>query len=378
MPAPATASMPSTTTSTMRPAPTAAKDELAQRAITPTAASPDPEAALVSPSLQAIWQSFKEHGHGDTELLKLILSAKLKEDERLKSMDDLRAEQLRAQQAMWQYTMYQYMLVASAQQQQAAAAAAAAVKGGPAPYSPLSPPPAELVPLSNNGTTSNKRPRASSSASSASSTSDAAKKARTGTHSPPRTTALAPGQKPSHADVMDALRRKCEANKQTQQPTAAAAALSAARTSPSYPHRALAPAPTSSARTSMSPPLSTTATPGSTARRLSPPHVVPGRHTSFLRPAPPPSDASSSASQQHASAPRPSSPPALASVREHPTAEPAQALPRSNKLALLLHASESTASHFHTPSWLPQPQQATSDVRGSFVPAPAVVAAADA
>ena len=294
-------------------------------------------------------------------------------------MDDLRTEQLRAQQAIWQYTMYQYMLVASAQQQQVAQAAAAA-KGGPAPYSPLSPPPNELAPLNSNGTTSSKRPRASSSASSASSASDAIKKARTGTHSPPRTTTLAPGQKPSHADVMDALRRKCEANKQTQQPTAAAAALSAARTSPSYPHRALAPAPTPSARTSMSPPLSTT-TSGSTARRLSPPHVVPGRHTSFLRPAPPPAAASSSAPQQ-GSAPRPASPPALASVREHPTDAPhehaqPQAQPR-NKLALLLHASESTASHFHTPSWLPQPQQATSDVRGSVVPAPAVVAAADA
>ena len=81
MPAPATASMPPSTTSTPRSVKPAAKEELAQRAITPAAASPESEAALVSPSLQAIWQSFKEHGHGDTELLKLILSAKLKEDE---------------------------------------------------------------------------------------------------------------------------------------------------------------------------------------------------------------------------------------------------------------------------------------------------------
>lgn len=286
-------------------------------------------------------------------------------------MDDLRAEQLRAQQVMWQYSMYQYMLVAAAaqqqqQQQQQGGAGLAALKGPP-PYSPLSPP-CELAPL---GTApSNKRPRASSNVSSASSASDASKKARTGANSPPRT--LAPGQKPSHADVMEALRRKCEANKQTKPNTAAA--LNSARTSPSYPNRPLAPAPSvaAPARTSMSPPLAP-----ATARRLSPPQVVPGRHTSFLRPAPPPPAASPSTSAPQVSAPNPASPPALASVHEAPAEKDQQqqaSAPR-NKLALLLHASESSAAQYHTPSWLPQPQAATSDVRGPIVPAPAVVAA---
>ncbi|BGP45709.1 hypothetical protein JCM10450v2_001539 [Rhodotorula kratochvilovae] len=333
-----------------------ARADVAKQAITSKPQTPGEAAPLLSPSLQAIWQSFQEHGHGDVEMLKLIISAKQTEDARLKALDELRLEQQRTANLMYQYMMYQQMLaLAAAQQQQAALVGA---KVGPPPYSPLSPP-TELVGM---GRTAAKRPRAGSSASVESAASDASrsKKAKT---APSPLQPLAPGQKPTHADVMAALRRKCEANQQVQpgapmQGSYFPSPAASTSTSPSYTHRALVPAPAVGInRGSMSPPLST----ANGARRLSPPQVVPGRHTSFLRPAPAPAAPSSAPSTTAPSA-------ALASVPE----DAANEAPR-NKLALLLHASESTANYL--PSWQPQPQAATSDVRGPIVPAPAVIAA---
>ncbi|GAA6054910.1 hypothetical protein JCM3770_004280 [Rhodotorula araucariae] len=365
----ATASTTSSTAPSTKEGRQDARADAAREAIThkPPTVGGDP-APLLSPSLQAIWQSFLDHGHGDTEMLRLIISAKQTEDARLKALDELRLEQQRTANLMYQSMLYQQMLAfAAAQPQQAALVGA---KGGPPPYSPLTPP-LELVgasPAASATVTATKRPRATSSASAESATSDASgsKKAKTA-RSPLQP--LASGQKPTHADVMAALRRKCEANQQAgagpvlgSQFSSPAASTS---TSPPYAHRplVLAPTPIAAARPSMSPPLATAGT-----RRLSPPQVVPGRHTSFLRPAPAPPASSSSISMSGLSAltPVPEADAGAATA----AATTANEAPR-NKLALLLHASESTAQY--SPSWQPHPQATTSDVRGPVVPAPAVV-----
>ncbi|GJN88247.1 hypothetical protein Rhopal_001212-T1 [Rhodotorula paludigena] len=337
--------------------------DVAKEAVAAKPSNAEDASALLSPSLSDILAAYRKDGKEDAELLKLLIKAKTAEDERLAALDKLRAEQMQQANAvvMWQYMQYQqYMLqIAQLQQQQAQQQKAAA-----APYSPLSPP-SEPIPVMSGQQPGAKRPRAPSDASSTASTDSTRSKrakmslALNGSDSP-----LAPGQKPSHADVMAALRRKCESNQ--QQP-------GYLPPSPSYTHRPLAPA----SRTSLSPPAATTTT---TGRRHSPPQIVPGRHTGILRAAAAPPAASGAATAPPTPAPSlaatgASVSPNLAPVPEDPhgseSPSSAAATPR-NKLALLLHASESTAAF--SPSWQPSAMAATSDVRGAVIPAPAVVA----
>ncbi|GAA6003366.1 hypothetical protein JCM10207_000297 [Rhodosporidiobolus poonsookiae] len=328
------------------------KADLAAQAVVGKPSSKD--APLLTPTIEAIWSAFKADGSDDKDMFKLLLQAKVKEDERLAAQDNLRAEQLRAANtlAMHQYA-FQYQQVYAAQAALAVAAQAQALKGPP-PYSPTSPPPSEPSSHKSSG----KRSRAVSDASSTSSHSDSAtKKAKT-------------SDKPTHADVMAALRRKCETNKGVSPPMGGHAQLAPPPGYfPQYPPYASPPlAPAS--RLAPAAPVTTT-----TGRRNSPPHV-PGRHTSFLRPAPPPPSSSASSTGARSVSPLPSgavhpaSPP-LASVAEAdeqpPT--PVAATPR-NKLALLLHASESSdlvggpapPAHWQPPK--PKVLAATSDCRG--------------
>ncbi|BGP22422.1 proteophosphoglycan ppg4 [Rhodotorula toruloides] len=254
--------------------------------------------ALLTPSLESILAAFNKDGKGDGELLKLIVQAKAKEDERLAALDVLRAEQVRLAQTYAVVHLYS---------QQAQVLALHSTWKGPPPYSPLSPPPSDY----NGATVGVKRGRTPSDASTASDAAKAkSKKAKTAAAPPAVVPAPVPPAKPTRADVMAALRLKCEANQRTSQH------VSHTRTSPS-----------------LSPPLSS-------ARRTTPPKAPSARHTPFLRPAAPPSSAS------------PPPPPLPASTDSS----------SRNKLALLLHASESSAAL--APEWHPMPV-ATSDVRGA-------------
>ncbi|GAA6039587.1 hypothetical protein JCM8097_002199 [Rhodosporidiobolus ruineniae] len=334
------------------------KAAIAQQAV---AAKPDASSSqegLMSPSLESVLEAFKAQGGDDKEMLKLLLQAKAKEDERLAALDMLRAEQLRAASSIAMQNYYaQYLNAMQLYTHQANSFK------GPPPYSPGSPPPALLSPgMAHSLPAGVKRPRAASDASVSSIASDASsssssKKAKTSfPGSSSSYVATEVPRKPSHEDVMAALRRKCGATQPQDHP----AAFSPSSASGYFP--ALAP------RISLSPPLPPPAMTTATGRRSSPPHV-PGRHTSFLRPAPPPS-APAPPSSPAAIAPRtsPVPPPAavLATVPEEDAPQNPPA-PR-NKLALLLHASESTDGAVPPPKWEPPKPKvlvaATSDVRG--------------
>ncbi|GAA6019749.1 hypothetical protein JCM11491_005238 [Sporobolomyces phaffii] len=296
----------------------------------------------LTPSIEAIWKSFVDKGHDDVELLKLLLLTKSKEDERLTALDTLKTEQLRAANtmALHQY-FYQYSAFYAAQQQAQQLAQQQQQhqqSGGstraPSPYSPTSPPPSSTVTRP-----STKRPRApsdasvgsnDSSVSASSASSPALAPAPTTTTKKPR---LAPStknasskspppppppahHKHSHADVMELLRRKCQAN-QTQ-----------SGGSPSPPAAAAA---------------STTSSAAAAARSTKPPSASPPlRHSLLLRPALPVS--SSSGSSSH------SPPPSLQMPQVQPqpnvlspVVEESRARGGVDRLAMLLRAGEMKA-----------------------------------
>ncbi|GAA5835464.1 hypothetical protein JCM11251_005241 [Rhodosporidiobolus azoricus] len=324
------------------PQPTLSKADMAQQSVAAKPASAD--GPVMSPSLESILKAFQDQGSEDKEMLKLLLQAKAKEDERLAALDAFRAEQLRAantlamQQSYYQYQQL-YAVAAIAQQQ------AAAMKGL-APYSPTSPPPSTLAPPPS-GT---KRPRAPSDASSTASSSssangDSSKKAKTSSIS-------SASGKPTHEDVMVALRQKI----QGRSPSAQAVPLppmSQTGYSPQPPQaRLIAP------RTSLSPPLAGAITQTTTGRRTSPPHI-PGRHTSLLRAAAPANTVPSHSVGAKTPSPAPGSPPLPSLAEEHIPSTPRKGL------ELLLHASEST--EVASPAWQPAKPTvlaATSDCRG--------------
>ncbi|GAA5867457.1 hypothetical protein JCM3774_002909 [Rhodotorula dairenensis] len=368
----------------------APKAQVAAEAVAPKSSAVDH--ILLTPRLDAILESYSKEGQGDAELLKLILQAKAREDERLATVDALRTEQLRAANTLAMYTYYAQMSQVAAfqqqqQQQQAAAALPSCVnrmapptsKPLP-PYQPLSPPcepthVGTLSPGKRSRQSSESVSDAAASVISSSATSEvpAGKKHKTSppssvassssagrSASPPALT-LGPGRT-SHADVMAALRRKCEANQQQ------AAAKSAAARSAASP-RAIAPRPptVTSRASSVASNASTPApaAPAARTRRKSSPQQVPiGRHTGFLRTAAAPAAA---ASEDTVAPVSPISPAdgaaAAASTSTAAVVEPPVTSTR-NKLALLLHASESSAAQM-SPSWHPTATAATSDVRGS-------------
>ncbi|SGY70024.1 BQ5605_C004g03092 [Microbotryum silenes-dioicae] len=235
-----------------------------------------PPAAAGSPSIDAILRSYALPGNNDVDLLKALLHAKAKEDERLAALDLLRVEQLRAAHTL---AMHQaWWMQAQMQQQSAfAAAAAAAAQGKKSPastFTPVTPPlsgveaPASWQQLSSRrlspvppyslypatvcasagscregsvsaqaGPSSEpicKRARAASTASSSSSrsrtssssttsissveeddvalTGPASKKTRRNAPVVKASAVSAPAKKISHEEVMQALRAKCERN----------------------------------------------------------------------------------------------------------------------------------------------------------------------
>ncbi|KAJ8296284.1 hypothetical protein OF846_000680 [Rhodotorula toruloides] len=275
-------------------------ESVAAQAVAPSHQPVAADQALLTPSLEAILAAFNKDGNGDGELLKLIVQAKAKEDERLAALDVLRTEQVRLAQTYAVVHLYQ-------QQAQVLALQSTQALKGPPPYSPLSPPPSDY-----NTSAALKRGRTPSDASTASEASAKSKKAKTASAAgpPPAVATAVPPVKPTRADVMAALRLKCEANQRAQQHQQ----VSHARTSPS-----------------LSPPLPSTPS----TRRTTPPKASSARHTPFLRPAAPPTSSTS--------------PPPLPDSSSR------------NKLALLLHASESSAAL--APDWHPV-HVATSDVRG--------------
>ncbi|GAA5992904.1 hypothetical protein JCM5350_008351 [Sporobolomyces pararoseus] len=258
------------------------------------------DVGVLTPSIEAIWKSFVENGQGDVELLKLLLLTKSKEDERLTALDNLRTEQMRAANtmALHQY-FYQYSAFYAAQQQQQQQQAhlvhqqQSSSTRAPSPYSPTSPPPAPSSSFTTSNKPSTKRPRAPSDAStvsndsvssSSSSSSNPAtmaapvKKARLAPSTknassksppPPPPPHSSNGSKPSHADVMELLRKKCQGNQGT---------------SPG----SQIPSPPSSSSNSFAPPPTPASSSSSTARK--PSNSPPLRHSLMLRPAlPPPS-----------------------------------------------------------------------------------------
>lgn len=62
------------------PSPCTGKERLAASAVAPKAATAA-DHSLLTPRLEAILASYSSDGHGDAELLKLLLQAKAKEDE---------------------------------------------------------------------------------------------------------------------------------------------------------------------------------------------------------------------------------------------------------------------------------------------------------
>ncbi|BGO97349.1 Proteophosphoglycan ppg4 [Rhodotorula toruloides ATCC 204091] len=309
-PSPSHASQPTPSTTDNTPTTHSADPSLkavAAQAVAPSHQPVAADQALLTPNLEAILAAFNKDGNGDGELLKLIVQAKAKEDERLAALDTLRTEQVRLAQTYAVVHLYQ-------QQAQVLALQSTQALKGPPPYSPLSPPPSDY-----NTSAGLKRGRTPSDASTASEASAKSKKAKTIASVPPPTVVTAvPPAKPTRADVMAALRLKCEANQRAQQQHQQAQQVSHARTSPS-----------------LSPPLPS----APSTRRTTPPKAPSARHTPFLRPAAPPTTSTSA-------------PPLPASTADSSS---------RNKLALLLHASESSAAL--APEWHPMPV-ATSDVRG--------------
>ncbi|SCV72391.1 BQ2448_3928 [Microbotryum intermedium] len=102
-----------------------------------------PTTAAASPSVDAILRSY---GNNDVDLLKALLHAKAKEDERLAALDLLRVEQLRAantlamHQAWWMQAQLQQQQTAYAAAAAAAAAAAQAKKSPASSFTPVTPP----------------------------------------------------------------------------------------------------------------------------------------------------------------------------------------------------------------------------------------------
>ncbi|GAA5876121.1 hypothetical protein JCM1840_002774 [Sporobolomyces johnsonii] len=352
---PVSRTAPSSSTPTAHPS----KREVAAAAVvakpSPSAQQPATDVPLLTPSIEAIMASFRTSGQ-DTEMLKLILLAKAKEDERLAALDHLRTEQLRAANtiALHQY-WYQYQAFMAQAQAQA--------QGQLPPYSPTSPPPP------------GKRPRAPSDASNSS----------TGDEQTGKRQKTIPGQggKPSHEAVMEALRRKCQANQSQSHasaPPASSSSSSSSRNSPpaslATSHRPLAPAPAPApappshrSSPSLSPPLPphhSIAPP--IPRRLSPPSF-PSRHTSFLRPAnaPPAPTSSSSPAPPAPSSTHVPPPPlslSLSPVQEEEPAASSHPPPSTrDKLAMLLHATDAAAA-----ASLRNEAARTSDVRGAAVP----------
>ncbi|KAK4698941.1 hypothetical protein P7C70_g7328, partial [Phenoliferia sp. Uapishka_3] len=68
--------------------------------------SKERDGAVYSPSLASILFAYEKNGDGDKELLKALLLAKAKEDERLAALDGLRTEQLRAATVLAQHQTY--------------------------------------------------------------------------------------------------------------------------------------------------------------------------------------------------------------------------------------------------------------------------------
>ncbi|KAK4048052.1 hypothetical protein OIO90_005953 [Microbotryomycetes sp. JL221] len=179
-----------------------------------SAATAQPILAPSTPSLVAILAAFEKNGRNDVELLKSILKAKEKEDERLAADAALKAEQLKVQHTL---VLSQIYYAQQAQQQYAASCA---------PYSPTSPPvdhaplsPFHLIaPRSSFGSDvssppeSLKRSRAPSDASSSrSETSDVGAK-RIKRSASATSATYTNATKPTHEQVMAALRSKCERN----------------------------------------------------------------------------------------------------------------------------------------------------------------------
>ncbi|BGP53583.1 hypothetical protein JCM8202v2_001142 [Rhodotorula sphaerocarpa] len=368
------------------------QQQLAQRAVAPQAAAEaGADHALLTPRLDAILEAYAKDGRGDGEMLKALLHAKAKEDE------------LRAANTVAVYTYYAQMSQIAAlqqqQQQQLALAQAPNSAKASAPYHLLSPPcePTHPTELPKAPLSSGKRSRqaslsaddeasatspASSSTSLPSVSSSSGKVARTSpppsvasasqrqgprSASPPDLAlgpaAAAAARPVSHADVMSALRRKCEANQQAKQ-------------QPSGP-RPLAPKPPSvqsraSSVASNSDSPAPARQPPRKRRRSSPqeqqqPPVV-SRHTAFLRTVDglaAPAAAAAATARESSEEAHPASP---VSPVEPSQAAPAVATGTRNKLALLLHASETSDAH-SMPSWYGGSTPVTSDVRGSPVEA---------
>ncbi|GAA5914072.1 uncharacterized protein JCM6883_005869 [Sporobolomyces salmoneus] len=292
---------------------------------------------VLTPSIETIWKSFVAKGHEDVELLKLLLLTKSKEDERLSALDNLRTEQLRAANtmALHQY-FYQYSAFYAAQQQQQAhllqqqqQQQQQSQNRAVSPYSPTSPPP--VVPSSASLKPSTKRPRAPSDASTGSNDSSissastppaisapvkkprlapSTKNASAKTPPPPPPPTF-PNGKPTHQDVMELLRKKCQANQGTS-------------SSP----------PSSSSSTSI---------PSMTIRK--PSSSPPLRHSLMLRPALPLSSGSSSPppSLEMPQIQQPSEGSALSPVVEEGGAEGRAQGQGIDRLAMLLRAGEMKA-----------------------------------
>ncbi|KAK4046501.1 hypothetical protein OIV83_006027 [Microbotryomycetes sp. JL201] len=167
-----------------------------------------PNLAQGSPSLVSILAAFQQNGQNDVELLKIILKAKEKEDERLAADAALKAEQLKVQ-----HTLVLSQIYYAQQAQQHYAAPPYSPTSPPADHSPLSPyhtyPPRPSVGSDvSTPPESLKRSRAPSDASSSrseSSDSSAKKLKRSAS-------ATSGAGKPSREDVMAALRNKCQRN----------------------------------------------------------------------------------------------------------------------------------------------------------------------
>ncbi|GAA5963579.1 hypothetical protein JCM3765_004330 [Sporobolomyces pararoseus] len=292
---------------------------------------------VLTPSIEAIWKSFVENGHGDVELLKLLLLTKSKEDERLTALDNLRTEQMRAANtmALHQY-FYQYSAFYAAQQQQQQQAHLAHQQQStstraPSPYSPTSPPPAPSSSFTASNKPSTKRPRAPSDASTVSNDSVSSSSSNTTSMAAPvKKARLAPstknassksppppppphssnGSKPSHADVMELLRKKCQANQGTSPGSQVPSPSSACFVPPT-------PTSATTRKPSTSPPL---------------------RHSLMLRPALPPPSLDMPQVEQSRATPQ-ASEGGLSPVVE----EGSRGVPGVDRLAMLLRAGEMKA-----------------------------------
>ncbi|ORY90813.1 hypothetical protein BCR35DRAFT_299401 [Leucosporidium creatinivorum] len=317
--------------------------EVAQPAVAQTAS---PATTCFTPSLNSILTAFQKDGNNDTELLKVILRAKEKEDERLAADAILKAEQLKVQHTLVLSQVY-YAQV----QQQAAYAASYA------PYSPTSPP-SESSPTSPYASQSHlhpcppnmngrppcadrrgssysppphpfgvganaetaKRARAASSVSTSSAGSSVRNMKEEDSSGPATKKARRTSNgKPSHEDVMAALRSKCEHNQRQSAPAGAPTPHGWSsvphpppqqqRTTPSpslNAKRPLAPRPPSPASSSTANHFSTMPPPPTVGRMTS--RSPPLRHSAFFAPRPAPTTTTSAKLGAETSATRSTSP----------------------------------------------------------------------